>query len=97
MIARLNAENHGAVAFSGDLSYAERRQIADKFMANQIKILVTTDVLMKTAFGSSNVVMVVNFEQPIGQQRAINRKHYFLRAGRAGTFGLLLCLLINIL
>lgn len=56
-------------------------------MKNETKVLVATDVLMRTAFGSTNIVMVINFNPPIGPNLSFNKKHYKLRAGRAGQFG----------
>lgn len=89
VVQRFNnsAEQNVAVAFSGDLDYAERRKISDHFSANEIKILVTNDLCMRCAFNSNNVVMVVNFCSPIAEDRTVIVKHHSLRAGRAGQFG----------
>lgn len=80
-------EHAGAVAFCGLLNYAERQRVMDSFMANEIKILVATDVLCRGAFGSSNIVMVINFEPPVGENNQMCMKNYNLRCARAGQFG----------
>lgn len=77
----------GAVAFSCDLSYALRSQIIDEFIENQVKVLVTTDLCTRCSFSSENVLVVVNFSQPLAPNHSIDEKRYILRAGRAGQFG----------
>lgn len=65
---------------------------------NQIKIIVTSDILMRHAFGSTNIATVVNFQLPIGvkkrltgdrlmSKKSCNNKVYSFRAGRASQFG----------
>lgn len=76
-----------AAAFSGNQSYTERQDIAIEFMSNDVRMLLTTDLLMRSAFGSANVVMVVNVHHASGLNGSKNKKHHFLQAGRAGQFG----------
>lgn len=97
MTERLNSGHRGgyAVGFSGELKYAERREIVQQFMDNNIKILVTTDVCTRSAFGSSKVVVVINFTLPLRRDGQMNIKHYQSRAGRAGQFGRYTCIYYN--
>lgn len=77
----------GARAFHGGMSYKELREAIDSFMANDIRILVATDVLSRGAFGSANIVMIINFDVPVGAYGTANMKVYTLRCARAGQFG----------
>lgn len=89
-------ENGDAIAnaFSGDLDYTARQEIVEKFMANEIKILIATDVCARSSFGSPNIAVVINFEPPYGPNRTINKKLYLLRTGRGGQFGRLYAILL---
>lgn len=74
--------------FSGDLTYEERRLMIDEFMEHKSSILITTDLLDRTALNSKNVVVVCNCSQPVGQSYGlVNKKRYMLRSGRTGHFG----------
>lgn len=56
------------------------------FVNNETKLLITTDLCDRSTFGAENVVVVVNFSQPVGQM-GTHKKRYVMRAGRAGHFG----------
>lgn len=73
-----------AAAFHGDLSQGARRAVLDAFKANELQVVVATDVAAR-GIDIAGLPVVVNFDLPRSPDDYIHR---IGRTGRAGASGL---------
>ncbi|KAI6133524.1 P-loop containing nucleoside triphosphate hydrolase protein [Pisolithus thermaeus] len=71
-------------AYSSDLPPGERKKILEKFKAQQIHILVCSDLISRGA-DISHVSHVVSYDAPIDMRKYVHRVGRTARAGRAGN------------
>ncbi|KAJ7164023.1 DEAD-domain-containing protein [Mycena crocata] len=72
-----------ARAYSSDLSASERKSILDKFRAQEIQILVCSDLISR-GIDISHVSHVVSYDVPVDMRKYVHRVGRTARAGRAG-------------
>ncbi|KAL0954606.1 hypothetical protein HGRIS_003566 [Hohenbuehelia grisea] len=72
-----------AQAYSSDLANSERKTILEKFKAQQIHILVCSDLISR-GIDISHVTHVVNYDAPVDMRKYVHRVGRTARAGRAG-------------
>ncbi|KAF9468213.1 P-loop containing nucleoside triphosphate hydrolase protein [Collybia nuda] len=70
-------------AYSSDLSPGERKSILEKFKAQEIQILVCSDLISR-GIDISHVSHVVSYDVPIDMRKYVHRVGRTARAGRAG-------------
>jgi len=70
-------------AYSSDLGAGERRSILDKFKAQEIQILVCSDLISR-GIDISHVSHVVSYDAPVDMRKYVHRVGRTARAGRAG-------------
>ncbi|KAF7312084.1 ABC protein [Mycena indigotica] len=70
-------------AYSSDLTANERKTILDKFKAQEIKILVCSDLISR-GIDISHVSHVVSYDAPIDMRKYVHRVGRTARAGRSG-------------
>lgn len=66
--------------FHADLTSKERENIRDKLIRNEIRILISTDVLSR-GFDASTITLVINYDMPT------KLNTYIHRIGRTGRYG----------
>ena len=78
-------QKHGfdAVALHGDMAQARRTETLDKFRANQVRLLVASDVAAR-GLDIQGLSHVFNFDVPIHAEDYVHR---IGRTGRAGNLG----------
>ncbi|EGN99137.1 hypothetical protein SERLA73DRAFT_54272, partial [Serpula lacrymans var. lacrymans S7.3] len=72
-----------AKAYSSDLSVGERRGILEKFKAEEIQILVCSDLISR-GMDMSHVSHVVSYDVPVDMRKYVHRVGRTARAGREG-------------
>ncbi|KZT07643.1 DEAD-domain-containing protein [Laetiporus sulphureus 93-53] len=72
-----------ARAYSSDLSPGERKTILEKFKAQEIHILVCSDLISR-GIDISHVSHVVSYDAPVDMRKYVHRVGRTARAGRAG-------------
>ncbi|KIJ52459.1 hypothetical protein M422DRAFT_156405 [Sphaerobolus stellatus SS14] len=70
-------------AYSSDLSPSERKSILDKFKAQEITILICSDLISR-GIDISHVSHVVSYDTPVDLRKYVHRVGRTARAGRAG-------------
>ncbi|KAF8071687.1 DEAD-domain-containing protein [Lyophyllum atratum] len=70
-------------AYSSDLPAGERRVILEKFKAQEIQILVCSDLISR-GIDISHVSHVVSYDVPVDMRKYVHRVGRTARAGRAG-------------
>lgn len=80
---KLTDAGHRAEAIHGNKSQSQRQRALDKFKANDVKVLVATDVAAR-GLDIPNVSHVINFDQPHTYEDYVHR---IGRTGRAGQRG----------
>ncbi|KAH7925484.1 P-loop containing nucleoside triphosphate hydrolase protein [Leucogyrophana mollusca] len=82
--ARAPEARHTVVqAYSSDLPAGERKGILDKFKAQEIDILVCSDLISR-GIDISHVSHVVSYDVPVDMRKYVHRVGRTARAGRAG-------------
>ncbi|KAI5998745.1 P-loop containing nucleoside triphosphate hydrolase protein [Pisolithus albus] len=71
-------------AYSSDLPPGERKRILERFKAQQIHILVCSDLISRGA-DISHVSHVVSYDAPVDMRKYVHRVGRTARAGRAGN------------
>lgn len=82
--AKLINDGYNADALHGDLSQAQRDHVMDKFRANQLHLLIATDVAAR-GLDVNNLTHVINYNLPDDPEVYIHRSG---RTGRAGKSGI---------
>jgi len=72
-----------ADAYSSDLSPSERKSILEKFKAQEIDVLVCSD-LVSRGIDIKHVAHVVNYDAPVDMRKYVHRVGRTARAGRVG-------------
>ncbi|KAF8235791.1 ATP-dependent RNA helicase [Tricholoma matsutake] len=72
-----------ARAYSSDLSASERKSILEKFKAQEIQILVCSDLISR-GIDISHVSHVVSYDVPVDIRKYVHRVGRTARAGRSG-------------
>lgn len=72
-----------ARAYSSDLPPSERKAILDQFKAQQIHILICSDLISR-GIDITHVSHVVNYDVPVDMRKYVHRVGRTARAGRAG-------------
>ncbi|KAF8207124.1 P-loop containing nucleoside triphosphate hydrolase protein [Mycena galopus ATCC 62051] len=72
-----------ARAYSSDLGAGERKSILDKFKAQEIQILVCSDLISR-GIDISHVSHVVSYDVPVDMRKYVHRVGRTARAGRSG-------------
>ncbi|GLB40165.1 putative DEAD box helicase family protein [Lyophyllum shimeji] len=70
-------------AYSSDLPASERKAILEKFKAQEIQILVCSDLISR-GIDISHVSHVVSYDVPVDMRKYVHRVGRTARAGRAG-------------
>ncbi|KAF8640308.1 hypothetical protein AX16_010203 [Volvariella volvacea WC 439] len=70
-------------SYSSDLSASERKSILDKFKAQEIQILVCSDLISR-GIDISHVSHVVSYDVPVDMRKYVHRVGRTARAGRHG-------------
>ncbi|KAF5366978.1 hypothetical protein D9758_003963 [Tetrapyrgos nigripes] len=70
-------------AYSSDLGAAERKSILDSFKAQEIQILVCSDLISR-GIDISHVSHVVSYDTPVDMRKYVHRVGRTARAGREG-------------
>ncbi|KAA1467545.1 P-loop containing nucleoside triphosphate hydrolase protein [Dentipellis sp. KUC8613] len=70
-------------AYSSDLSVSERKSILEKFKAQEIDLLVCSDLISR-GIDISHVAHVVSYDVPVDMRKYVHRVGRTARAGRAG-------------
>lgn len=79
----LNKMGHSSEAIHGNKSQPQRQRALNKFKANEVKVLVATDVAAR-GLDIPNVSHVINFDQPMTYDDYVHR---IGRTGRGGARG----------
>lgn len=77
--------------FHGELLETERQTIHQKFEKNELRLLVSTDVISR-GFDAQNLNLVINYDMPVSLVTYIHRVG---RAGRYGRYGIAISLLME--
>ncbi|KAH9972121.1 P-loop containing nucleoside triphosphate hydrolase protein [Lactifluus volemus] len=72
-----------ARAYSSDLSPSERKSILDRFRAQEIDMLVCSDLISR-GMDIKHVAHVVNYDAPVDMRKYVHRVGRTARAGRTG-------------
>nr|GAT50189.1 ABC protein [Mycena chlorophos] len=81
-----NTAQHGAVvarAYSSDLTAGERKTILEKFKAQEIQILICSDLISR-GIDIHHVAHVVSYDVPVDMRKYVHRVGRTARAGRPG-------------
>ncbi|KAI9457193.1 DEAD-domain-containing protein [Russula earlei] len=70
-------------AYSSDLSPSERKSILEKFRAQEIDMLVCSDLISR-GIDIKHVAHVVNYDAPVDMRKYVHRVGRTARAGRTG-------------
>lgn len=87
---KLKANSYAAEALTGDLPQKQRFKLMNGFKANEIKILVATDVASR-GIHIDGVSHVINYDLPQDSENYVHRIGRTARAGRTGTAFSLAC------
>lgn len=82
--ARLTARAYAAETLHGDLSQVQRDRVMGRFRANQVEILVATDVAAR-GLDIEHVSHVINYDIPLDPESYVHRIGRTGRAGRTGV------------
>lgn len=75
--------------YTGELNKEEREEVITKFRKQEIKVLITTDILAR-GVDIPTAKIVINYDMPItvlDRQKIPNYENYLHRQGRVGRFG----------
>lgn len=81
---RLNARGYAAETLHGDLNQMQRDRVMGRFRANQIELLIATDVAAR-GLDVEQISHVINYDMPHDSESYVHRIGRTGRAGRTGT------------
>jgi ATP-dependent RNA helicase DeaD len=85
---RLNARGYAAETLHGDLNQMQRDRVMGRFRANQIELLIATDVAAR-GLDVEQISHVINYDMPHDSESYVHR---IGRTGRAGRTGIAISL-----
>src|SRR5688500_5675220 len=87
---RLNARGYAAETLHGDLNQMQRDRVMGRFRANQIELLIATDVAAR-GLDVEQISHVINYDMPHDSESYVHR---IGRTGRAGRTGIAISLVV---
>eukprot|EP01094_Clydonella_sp_ATCC50884_P017806 TRINITY_DN3177_c0_g1_i6.p1 TRINITY_DN3177_c0_g1~~TRINITY_DN3177_c0_g1_i6.p1 ORF type:complete len:167 (+),score=64.42 TRINITY_DN3177_c0_g1_i6:283-783(+) len=86
LLARMRRDLLTVELLHGDLDKKQRDVVMEQFRTNQIRILITTDVLAR-GIDVPQVSLVINYDLPHKRDMRPDPETYIHRIGRTGRYG----------